>query len=91
MKKLILISIFYTFSFSYMIGGNLTFGYSSHNCGIKPSKPLKPYSFNSQWEIDDYKMRMNNYYSEVEDYVNCIKNYIENAKIDKQNIDEKID
>jgi len=90
MKKLILISIFYTFSFSYMIGGNLTFVYSSHNCGSKPYKPVKPYSFNSQWEVDNYNNEMANYYDEVKRYVDCIKEYIENAEIDKENIDEKI-
>lgn len=38
----------------------------SHYC----SKPYKPYEFNSQWEID-------NFLSEVEDYRNCIEEFVD--------------
>lgn len=38
----------------------------SHYC----SKPYKPYEFNSKWEID-------NFLSEVEDYRNCIEEFVD--------------
>jgi len=38
----------------------------SHSC----SKPSKPYSFNSEWEVEAFK-------SEVEDYKRCISDFVE--------------
>jgi len=37
-----------------------------HDC----TKPYKPYTFTSQWEIENFR-------SEVEDYKNCIAEFVE--------------
>lgn len=70
-------------------GSNLGFmGYPSHNC-IKPSEPYKPYSFNSQWEIDAYNNEVDSYNSEFKQYARCIEEYIENADNDIKRVKEK--
>ena len=38
----------------------------SHSC----SKPYKPYSFNSQWELDSFN-------DDVENYQQCIQDFVE--------------
>ncbi len=48
----------------------------SHGC-YPPTKPFKPYSFNSQWEIDSYNDSIRRYNNEVEDYKNCISSFID--------------
>jgi hypothetical protein len=70
-------------------GSNLGYGgYPSHDC-IKPTKPFKPYSFNSQWEVDSYNSRADLYNSQLSQYVSCIDEYIENANNDIKRIKEK--
>ena len=48
----------------------------SHYCS-KPTKPYKPYSFSSQWELDSYKIYMESFYNDVETYKNCIEDFVE--------------
>lgn len=70
-------------------GSNLDFsGYPSHDC-IKPTKPTKPYSFDSQWEVDSYNSEVDFYNSQLQQYLNCINEYIENANNDIKIIKEK--
>ena len=38
----------------------------SHSC----YKPIKPYQFNSQWEVDSYN-------NDVETYKNCIQDFVD--------------
>lgn len=67
-------------------GSNLgVFGYPSHDC-IKPTKPIKPYSFSNQWEVDSYNSKVNLYNSKLEQYINCIQEYVENANNDIKRI-----
>jgi hypothetical protein len=71
-------------------GSNLDFlGYPSHQCSPPYSKPFKPYSFNSQYEIDTYNMEVEDYNSQLETYRSCIREYVENAKSDIERIREK--
>lgn len=62
-KKLILISALFLLMplgvYAVVFGGSNIgiMGYPSHDC-IKPNKPFKPYSFNSQWEIEQIKEKL---------------------------------
>ncbi|MBI1328200.1 MAG: hypothetical protein GC136_11265 [Alphaproteobacteria bacterium] len=61
-------------------GSNLSFtGYPSPQC----RKPYKPYEFTSQFDVDTYN-------DEVERYVRCIKEYIDNASNDIDRIKEAV-
>ena len=84
MNKIILIVIIFIISKSLSAivfgGSNLgLFGYNSHTC----SKPYRPYEFNSQYDVDNYKY-------EVNSYISCIEEYLDNAKNDIKRIQEKM-
>ncbi len=84
MSKLLLSVIIFIISNNLLAivfgGSNLgMFGYSSHDC----SKPYRPYQFNSQYEVDDYN-------NEVNYYINCIEEYLDNAKNDILRIQNKM-
>lgn len=53
-------------------------GYPDHTC----SEPYVPFSFSDQFELDNFKR-------DVEEYRDCIKKYVEAAKLDKERITEK--
>lgn len=78
--------------FAIVLGGsNLVIStYPDHSC-MKPSKPIKPYSFNSRWEIDSYNSQVDSYNMEHQLYVGCVKDYLENASNDIKRIEEKMD
>lgn len=91
MIKNILILVFITSYVNAAVfgGSNLGFsGYNDHSCS-KPMKPYKPYSFNSQWEIDNYNMEVENYNYQWRSYISCIEEYLENANNDIKRIQEK--
>lgn len=70
-------------------GSNLgLFGYPSHSC-FKPTKPFKPYSLDSQWEVDIYNIEVDFYNSQLQQYSSCIDVYIESANNDIKRIKEK--
>ena len=57
-------------------GSNLgLFGYPDHTCVA----PYKPYSFTSQEQLDSYKW-------EFEEFTDCIREYVDNAKNDIERI-----
>ncbi len=59
-------------------GSNLDLlGYPKPNC----TKPYRPSSFSDQYELDNYK-------SEYDTYIQCIKTYVDNAKNDIERIRE---
>jgi hypothetical protein len=58
---------------------------------MKPSKPIKPYSFNSRWEIDSYNSQVDSYNMERQRYVGCVKDYLEYASNDIKRIEERMD
>lgn len=72
-KILILISLFNTITNADMFTPN-------HNC----SKPFKPYSFTTQYDIDLYKIEVEAYKTCIEDFIrtqeNEIMNHIEAKK-----------
>jgi hypothetical protein len=76
-----------TNSYPAVVGGsNLGFGgYPSNKCE-KPTKPVKPDSFNSQDETDSYNSQIELYNSENQAYINCINEYISNANNDAKMI-----
>ena len=94
MRKITLLFLIVSISPLYvhaMIFGGSNFsitGYPSHSC-MKPTKPYKPYSFNSQLEIDSYNTEVEFYNSELEQYLSCIDEYIENVNNDIKRIKEK--
>lgn len=47
----------------------------SHYC-VEPSKPIKPYSFDSQWQLDSYNDEVRNFNYDVETYKSCIDSFI---------------
>jgi hypothetical protein len=70
-------------------GSNLGLGgYPSNSC-TKPIKPTRPYTFDSQWEIDSYNREVDRYNSNFRDYIDCIKEYLDNADNDIKRIKEK--
>lgn len=69
---------------------NLTFEYPEESCS-KPSKPYKPYSLNTQWEIDSYNSQVDLYNMEYQRYIRCVKEYLENAENDIKNIQTKME
>lgn len=78
--------------FAIVFGGtNLgILGYPDHSC-LKPTKPIKPYSFNSRWEIDSYNSQVDSYNMERQRYVGCVKEYLENSGNDIKRIEEKME
>lgn len=81
MKKIIFLSILNAFAFGLDIGSSnldTLVGYPSHSC----SKPYIPYRFSSEYEFENTK-------SEVENYLECIKEYIEAANNDIKRIEDK--
>jgi hypothetical protein len=78
--------------FAYVIGGtNLSFlGYPDHSCR-KPNKPIKPYSFDNRSEVDTYNGQVDSYNFELQRYITCVKEYLENAGNDIKRIEEKMD
>lgn len=78
-------------AFAVVFGGsNLGFGgYPDHSC-YKPSKPFKPYSFDSQWEVDIYNQKVDSYNSELGIYLDCINEYVDNAGNDIERIKEAV-
>ena len=72
-------------------GSNLgVFGYPSHECGFRPSKPYKPYSLSSQWEVDSYNARVRAYNSDIEQYTTCINEYLDNCRNDINRIKDRM-
>ncbi len=56
------------------------FGYPDHTC----SKPYKPYSFTTQWEVDSFNAELTTYYKCIDEYVDAAKNDIDRI-IEKAN------
>ena len=72
-------------------GTNMSFtGYPSPLCTAPYTKPYKPITFNSQWEVDQYNEEVRRYNSELESYYSCVREYLENAKNDISRIREKM-
>ena len=65
------------------------FGYPDHTCSPPYSKPIKPYQFNTQWEIDQYNSEVDSYNYELETYLDCIREYVANSNNDIKRITEK--
>ncbi len=61
------------------------FYYPSHSC-YKPSKPYKPFSFSSNWEVDSYNSKVRTYNLELQTYIDCIEEYVEEANSDIKKI-----
>lgn len=96
MKKIILLIIIllitYPLTSTAYTFGETNFsgfmGYPPCNC-IKPSKPYKPFSFNSQIQINMYNYDVDNYNIEIKNYIKCINTYIEGCNNDIDRIREK--
>ncbi|NBK98090.1 MAG: hypothetical protein EOM50_08730 [Erysipelotrichia bacterium] len=82
---------FHISSYAFVAGGTNfdIFGYPSHKCNKPYSKPFKPYSFNSQWEVDAYNNQVRQYNYEIQEFVQCIETYVDSAKNDIERITEE--
>ena len=90
---LVLIAVAASYSANAIVfgGSNLgIFGYPSHACTRPYSKPYKPYSFGSQYEIDRYNAEVDSYNSVLRIYMGCIQEYVDNSKNDIDRIKEKV-
>jgi len=88
----VLVSLFVSFNAAAIVfgGSNLDLmGYPSHSCNAPYSKPFKPFSFDTQWQVDQYNSEVERYNSELRSYLDCIRKYVENAKNDIERIKEK--
>ncbi|HEX4304095.1 MAG TPA: hypothetical protein VHZ78_14960 [Rhizomicrobium sp.] len=73
-------------------GSNLGFmGYPDSSCRKPYSKPVRPYNFSSQFDIDSYNRQVDEYNFELDHYIRCVKEYVENANNDINRIKEKAD
>ena len=96
MKKItitLFLICFVTASAYAIIFGGTNFGwtgYPDHECR-KPEKPIRPYSISNQWEVDSFNNDVDNYNMNRRTYINCIKNYLDNANNDVLRIHEKMD
>ncbi|HEV2563395.1 MAG TPA: hypothetical protein VGT78_14760 [Rhizomicrobium sp.] len=71
-------------------GSNLPlFGYPDHQCTKPYDKPVKPYEFHDQDEINLYNSEVDEYNSQLERFTACIREYLENANNDIKRIQEK--
>lgn len=71
-------------------GSNMSYsGYPGSTCS-KPSKPDRPYGTTS-WDIDSYNAKVRDYNSEMRQYIECVKAYLDNANNDIRRIKEQID
>lgn len=79
-------------SYALVLGGsNLgVLGYPAANCRA-PMKPTPPFTPASRWEIDSYNMQVDTYNSELERFIACTKEYLENAQNDMKRIREGMD
>jgi len=71
-----ILKLVFTFVFLFLNIALADMFSASHGC-YSPTKPYKPYSFNSQWEVDSYNNSIRRYNNEVSDYKNCINDFIE--------------
>ena len=83
-KKIALIALLAGFAFSTpalaLVFGGTNFGfmgYPDHTC----SEPYKPYQFTDQYQVDRYNRDM-------EEYIDCINEYVDNAANDIKRIQE---
>jgi hypothetical protein len=76
---------------AFVIGGSNfgMFGYPSADCR-KPDKPRRPFSPASEWEIDRYNGDVQTYNDEIEGYIRCVREYVENGQNDIKRVREKM-
>lgn len=73
-------------------GTNLgVLGYPELECRKPYDKPRKPYSFNNQWEVDQYNREVTRYNDELQQYKHCVVEYLENAENDILRIREAME
>lgn len=65
------------------------FGYPEPTC-TKPIRPHKPYSYSSKYEIDSYNSQVALFNSEMDEYIRCVKRYLDAANNDIDAIKEKM-
>jgi len=73
-------------------GTNFGFGgYPDHQCSQPFGKPIKPFRFTDQYEVDAYNREVCRYNRDLDYYLDCVRTYIDNADNDVQRIREKVD
>lgn len=73
-------------------GTNFGFGgYPDHRCTQPFGKPIKPFRFTEQYQIDAYNSEVRAYNADLDHYLDCVRTYIDDADNDVKRIREKVD
>lgn len=56
-----------------------TTGYPSHQCGEKPSEPIRPANFKSEAELAHYNHTVETFNATSDRYFTCVQRYVDNA------------
>ena len=72
--------------------GGSNFGayeYPSHDCGLPPLPPQRPYDMTSVRDVEAYNARVDRYNIQVRSFGECVSAYVERAEKDMLRIREK--
>ena len=75
-----------------VVYGGSNFGsydYPTHNCGLPPYPPQRPYDMTSVRDVETYNRLVDQYNTQVRSFSECINAYVERAERDMQRIREK--
>ncbi len=69
------------------VPSNLSASYPSHSCGDNlPPLPPRPDKFKTETELATYNAEVDEYNQAIEQVVNCIQAYLDNAAADMERI-----
>lgn len=74
-----------------LAGSNLSGGYPEHQCGERPVPPERPEEFRTRAELDAYNEQVHEFNASMEQYVDCLQTYVDNAAADIRTIREKLE
>ena len=67
-------------------GTNLPQGYPDLACGERPEVPQRPEKFETEEAIEEYNAKVDAYNASMERLVECVREYVTNAKSDIEQI-----
>jgi outer membrane murein-binding lipoprotein Lpp len=75
-----------------VVYGGSNFGayeYPSHNCGLPPMLPQRPYDMSSVRDVEAYNRQVDAYNTQMRSFSECINAYVDRTEKDMQRIREK--
>lgn len=66
-----------------------SYNYPSHNCGLAPMLPQRPYDMTSVRDVEAYNRRVDAYNTQMRSFSECIDAYVSAADKDMQRIRDK--